>query len=153
MLKIIFHSLLFICCLVYAKTTITGPSISDQDNKLKFHAIYSEELREIMRRMNQLVFEKELNELQKMEARVQHLRNLIDTVNELVVASESLTEALPGFELSHEEREIFYAMAKQLQIEANNIRKTAEETDYTYMDIAYQRLNDTCAACHELFRF
>lgn len=151
--KNIYHITPLVICLISAGAAHSESDMSDQFEELKFHAIYSENLRDIMHRMNQLVYEKELNELEKKEIRVQHLQSLLDTVNELVVASESLTEALPGFDLNKDEQDIFQAMAKQLQIEANNIRKIAEKTDHTNMELAYKRLNDTCAACHELFRF
>ena len=145
----ILFSILFVSCgSVYSEDN--SPILVDE---LKYHAIHSENLRDIMHRMNQLVYEKELNDMQKSEIRTGYIQNLVDTVNELAVASESLTEALPGFDLSEEEKNIFQGLAKQLQIEAYNIRLMAERFDDTEMQAAYQRFNDTCSVCHELFRF
>jgi cytochrome c' len=121
--------------------------------KLEFHVVYSEDLRDIMQRLNQLVYKKELSELHKKELRSQHLEDLVYTVNELGFAAIILQEALPGFDLSTEEKDIFHAIAIQLQKEAEIIKEMAEQNDTVNMKRSYKRLNDTCSACHELFRF
>lgn len=121
--------------------------------KLEFHVVYSEDLRDIMQRLNQLVYKKELSELHKKEFRSQHLEDLVYTVNELGFAAIILQEALPGFELNTEEQDIFHAIAIQLQKEAEIIKEMAEQNDTVNMERSYKRLNDTCSACHELFRF
>lgn len=117
------------------------------------HGIYSEKLKTIMLRMNQLVYEREMTALQVQEARERHLKELINTVSELVKAAEVLTDAVPGIELKKEDQVIFRAMANQLYSEAQNIGNMVEEKDYSSLDPAYQRLNETCNACHSLFRF
>lgn len=121
--------------------------------KLEFHVVYSEDLRDIMQRLNQLVYKKELSELHKEELRSQHLEDLVYTVNELGYAAIFLVEALPGFKLSTEEKDIFHAIAIQLQKQAENLKEMAEQNDTANMERSYKRLNDTCSACHELFRF
>jgi hypothetical protein len=106
-----------------------------------------------MQRLNQLAYKKELSALQKKEVRSQHLEDLVYTVNELGYAAIFLQEALPGFDLSTEEKDIFHAITIQLQKEAENIKEMAEQNDTVNMERSYKRLNDTCSACHELFRF
>lgn len=106
-----------------------------------------------MQRMNQLVYKKELTPLERKDLRTQHREDLVYTVNELGFAAIVLREALPGFDLNTEEKDIFHAITIQLQNEAENIKKMAEENDIANMDRSYKRLNDTCSACHELFRF
>ena len=117
------------------------------------HGIYSEKLRTIMLRMNQLVYEREMTALQVQEVREQHLKELISTISELVKAAEVLTDAVPGIELKEEDQVIFRAMANQLYREAQDIGSMVEEKDYSDLDPAYRRLNETCNACHSLFRF
>ena len=121
--------------------------------KLEFHVVYSEKLRDIMQRLNQLVYKKELSRENKEALRTQHLEDLVYSVNELGFAAIMLREALPGFDLSTEEKDIFHAIAIQLQKEAENIKEMAEQNDTVNMERSYKRLNDTCSACHELFRF
>ena len=116
------------------------------------HGIYSEKLKTIMLRMNQLVYEREMTALQVEEVREQHLQQLIATVADLVKAAEVLTDAVPGIELNKEDQVIFRAMANQLYREAQNIGVMVEEKNYAALDPAYQHLNETCNACHSLFR-
>ena len=117
------------------------------------HGIYSEKLRTIMQRMNLLVYEREMTALQVQETRNETLQQLINTVAELVKASEGLTDAIPGIELSTEDRVVFRAMANQLFREAQTLGVMVDEKNYPAVDSAYQRLNETCNACHSLFRF
>lgn len=129
----------------------TDSSITPE--KLEFHVVYSEDLRDIMQRLNQLVYKKELSAPHKNELRSQYLEKLVYTVNELGFAAIVLQEALPGFDLSSEEKDIFHAIAIQLQKETENFKEMAEQNDTINMERSYKRLNDTCSACHELFRF
>lgn len=124
----------------------------DKNEILKFHAIYSEEIRVIMNELNESIYEAETSKTEK-ELHEQSLEHLIETANDLIFATLNLKQALPGFNLTNEEKDIFQAMAMQLQLEASNIRTQAETDNYLAIENSYQRLNDTCAACHELFRF
>ena len=139
--------------IVIANTAYSEIDSSVTPDKLEFHVVYSEDLREIMQRLNQLVYKKELSELNIKELRNRHLEELVYTVNELGYAAIFLQEALPGFDLSTEEKDIFHAIAIQLQKEAENIKEMADQDDTVNMERSYKRLNDTCSACHELFRF
>jgi len=139
--------------IVIANTAYSEIDSSVTPDKLEFHVVYSEDLREIMQRLNQLVYKKELSELNIKELRNRHLEELVYTVNELGYAAIFLQEALPGFNLSTEEKDIFHAIAIQLQKESVNIKEMAEQDDTVNMERSYKRLNDTCSACHELFRF
>jgi hypothetical protein len=147
-----YHFILLIICLININTTLADEELSVPSNELEFHVIYSEKLRVIMQRMNQLIYVKELSELRKEEIRTQNLDELVYAVNELGFAAIILTKALPGFNLTSEEKDIFQAISIQLQREAENIKIMFEENDYASMERSYKRLNDTCAACHELFR-
>lgn len=130
---------------------VAGTGAGQQQPAL--HGIYSEKLKPIMLRLNQLVYEREMTALQVQEVREQQLRHLIDTVADLVKASEVLTDAVPGIELNKEDQVIFRSMARQLFGEAQNIEVLVEEKNYAALDPAYRRLNETCNACHNLFRF
>jgi cytochrome c556 len=81
------------------------------------------------------------------------INELFDTASELLLAAKKLDQALPGIELTVPEKTIFETVARQLQIEANNLGYMAQNSDKEGMQMTYKRLNDTCIACHELFRF
>lgn len=136
--------LIFLCVISIAGAGQQQPAL---------HGIYSERLKTIMLRMNQLVYEREMTALQVQEARDRQMQQLIDTVAELVKAAEVLTDAVPGIELNKNDQVIFRAMAHELFVESQNIVILVEEKNYTALDPAYQRMRETCNACHNLFRF
>ena len=126
---------------------------TDATETLIFHAIYSENLREIMHRLSQSVYENELDNAETEKTRIKNKQQLFDNASELYIAAQKMTQALPGFDLTEDEKNIFEGLAKQLQIEANNLGYMSMKNDQAGMESVFKRLNDTCAACHELFRF
>ena len=117
------------------------------------HAVSSEKLKDIMHRLNQLTFKKELAPMQLKEVRDRYIQELISAIDELLAAAQELTDALPGFRMTPEERDTFIEMAWRLKSEAYRLRYTAEVGNDTELDLAYQRLDHTCLTCHQLFRF
>ncbi|MBT7950748.1 MAG: cytochrome c [Gammaproteobacteria bacterium] len=117
------------------------------------HAISSKELRDIMRRMNQLVYEREMTALQTQTIHTKRHKELVDTASDLVNSTDDLTKALSGLNMEKQDQITFKAMAKQLLEEAKNIKRVAEENDHNAINSVYQDLDNTCKACHRLFRF
>ena len=117
------------------------------------HVIASDKIRGIMQHLNELVTARGMTALQVMELRVQHLKDLVATIDKLVQAADELTDAIPGIRMTPENKITFEALAKKLQDEAAELKKMAEATNYVGMEPAYQRLHSTCDACHQLFRF
>lgn len=112
---------------------------------LKLHVIYSENLQTIMHKLSASVFEEELNGDQ--------INELYDNASELYVAATELDQALPGFKLNPTEKSVFENIARQLQIEANNMGYMAQNNDKEGLQMTYDRLSRTCIACHDLFRY
>jgi len=117
----------------------------EQQETIKLHVIYSEKIQTIMHRLSLSVYEEKLT--------MDQINELFDTASELLLAAKKLDQALPGIELTVPEKTIFETVARQLQIEANNLGYMAQNSDKEGMQMTYKRLNDTCIACHELFRF
>jgi Cytochrome C' len=117
----------------------------DENEIPKLHVIYSEKLQVIMHKLSLSVYEKELS--------LKQINELFDNASELLLAAKSLNEALPGIELTPSEKGIFENVARQLQIEANNLGYMAQNNDKEGVHISYERIQNTCSACHELFRF
>ncbi len=120
-------------------------SIADPEQPLKLHVIYSKNIQDIMHRLSSSVYEEELT--------MDQINILFDNASELLVAAKRLNQALPGIELTVTEKSIFENVARQLQIEANNLGYMATNNDKEGIEITYKRLQETCVACHELFRF
>ena len=126
-------------------SSIATTAETDQENVLKLHVIYSENIQEIMQRLSMSVYEENLD--------MQQIEELFDNASELYITAKNLKQALPGIDLTVSEKNIFENIAKQLQIEANNLGYMAQNNDKEGMQMVYKRLNDTCVSCHELFRF
>ncbi|MBL1141551.1 MAG: cytochrome c [Proteobacteria bacterium] len=139
-LAFLFILSLGICLIPYAETT----EIIEGDI-FKLHVIQSKKIQEIMQRLSLSLYEDELT--------MEQINELFDTSTELLIAAKNLNQALPGIELTVTEKNVFENVAKQLQIEANNMGYMAQNNDKEGLQMTYQRLQETCIACHELFRF
>jgi len=143
MRKTLFISILLIFTCTSHLTVAT--EINQENDNIKLHVIQSKEIQEIMHRLSFSVYDETLS--------IEQINELFDGASELLLAAKKLTQALPGIDLSKSEKTIFESIARQLQIEANNLGYMAQNNDKEGMEIIYQRLNSTCAACHDLFRF
>lgn len=140
MTKIIFVFLFCLSVITHAESTE-----SDNTETIKLHVIQSEKIQTIMQKLSLSLYEEELT--------IEQINELFDHASELLLAAKKLDEALPGIELTVPEKRIFENVARQLQIEANNLGYMAQNNDKEGIQMTYKRLNDTCIACHELFRF
>ena len=123
-------------------------TIADSENheeNIKLHVIYSEKLQAIMHKLSFSVYDLKLD--------IEQINELYDNASELYVAAKELDQALPGFKLNPTEKSVFENIARQLQIEANNMGFMAQNNDTEGLQMTYERLNLTCAACHDLFRY
>jgi hypothetical protein len=115
-------------------------------------SLHSEDIRKIMRRLNALAYEREYTELELDQIRDKNLRALAHAAEDLMEISEQLPEILPDNQLSYEEQVTFKAMARQLHNETLNLLNTGSTKNYSEIKSGYLRLQQTCAACHNLFR-
>lgn len=125
------------------------------ESKARLHAISSEKLRAIMQNINlwlSEVGESENARPQSDEKRMQDLADLVDAVQELQFHAELLSEGLPGSNLTENELVTFRAMASRLYSEVSDFQQIANSYEYTLIEPAYTRMNQTCIACHSLFR-
>lgn len=139
-------------CFILTAQTVFGQERQPQKEPL-VHVIISDRIEKIMEHLNDLMEARGMTALQVMELRVKHLKDLIKTIDELVASANNLTEAIPGIRLDPESKVTFEALAKKLQDEAAGLKAMAEATNYAGMEPAYRRMQDTCDACHRLFRF
>ena len=141
--------------------SISTPTIifsQDDNNNYLLHAESSERLVTIMRRLFLLTHEERIEEnlnLTKADA-----TDLTGAVEELLFYAELMSAKVPETELEENQHVIFNAMANQLYDEAYNIQQLVKNYDFDVADngqeqvfyTALDRLNRTCAACHQLFR-
>ncbi len=140
--KIFISLLLFFASLTIAATEEPDP---EQESIMKLHVIHSKNIQNIMQRLSLSLYDEELT--------MDQINELFDRASELLLSAKKLNQALPGIELTIPEKSIFENVARQLQIEANNLGYMAQNNDKEGVKITYERIQNTCIACHELFRF
>ncbi len=145
------YLVIFLPCIAFSAHPETDNKY--QEDKLQFHAIQSDLIKDIMHRINSSYYEAAPDEFESDENLQENITHLIININELMIATLYLNRAMPAFDLTDEEKQIFQSVAAQLNQEAISLRQATEKRDYHKMNVSYQRLTDTCAACHELFRF
>jgi uncharacterized membrane protein len=133
-------------------------NVSSEDNEYLLHAESSERLINIMQQISLLANAKNLEETIKPTE--EDMVDLIEAVEELLFYAELMSIKVPATELEESKGVIFSAMASQLYDEALNIQQLTTNYDFHVtdssqehiLDEAYERLSQTCIACHQLFR-
>lgn len=138
-IKTILTLLLLISCFAINSTAETI------ENSIRLHVIYSEKLQDIMHKLSLSVYSEEPG--------FEEIDKLYDNASELYLAAKELDQALPGFNLTPTEKSIFENIARQLQVEANNMGYMAKNNNKEGLQMTYDRLTQTCVACHDLFRY
>lgn len=116
------------------------------------HAIDSREMRQLMGRMNNLMYERNLTD-QEMDVQRRQ------TVSQVVVAAEGIDQAiggilstLPKLKLDEGEQKIFHSLAVNLRDDAHTLKSQAQAHQIDSITVTLEKMSATCNACHELFR-
>lgn len=132
------------------ETEMTDPSTVQQKHSM--HAMSSEKLRVIMQNMYSSAYRSGVPDIQDSKISDEQMEDLIEAVEELLFHAELLSTGEPSVPLNDTELATFRALAGQLYTEALNLQQLTEYYDYHAIEPAYKRLNETCIACHNLFR-
>lgn len=120
------------------------------------HAVSSERLKSVMDGIHDSILQR-LEEGGVEGTEVAGLADLTGAVEELLYHAELLTPETAPQKLSTSDIVTFRALASQLYTEALNVRDIAAAApstayEFNQLEITYERLYQTCAACHALFR-
>ena len=85
------------------------------------------------------------------------MADMIEAVEEQLFHAELMTSEPPRQGLTQNQQTVFRALASQLYTETLDVQQVAQNYnvstyDFNLLEAAYERLYQTCAACHELFR-
>lgn len=116
------------------------------------HADGIEALRERMRRMDALVFERVLTPLEIDHERMRRADEIADLASELAAAATELATASRETLPDDARRKRFLDNARRLGAEAAELRRLAAERRLGEVSAQIDRLGHTCAACHADFR-
>lgn len=136
--------------LVLGLTACNSPRGPGGSADLARHDRFSEELRDVMLRMQGLVHERELTAAEVRRLRTQQAQRLARVADDLVEATHSLIAKDTG--LSATESEAFTALATELSAQAKSIERISRSGDRDALELAFARLTAICNACHEHYR-
>ena len=150
---------------MYLKTLLLGSTIfltasslllaEDSSEKLEtsktlLHAIHSDEIRNIMRRLDSLVYEREYTELELQKLNKKQIELLAKEALTLSQTAANLPNIDSLNNLSDEDQLAFNAMATELKDFAIELKKESDANHET--ETLYIKLQSTCNTCHQLFR-
>lgn len=116
------------------------------------HAVSDARLRELMNRMNGLVFERFVAEPDRDRETQRDNREIAQAAEDLGQSIDGLYAHLPALGLSAHEQAAFRALADKLRGQADHLRELAANGDTDELAGAFAQVNATCTACHGLFR-
>jgi len=133
-------------------------TIQPDDNQYLLHAESSERLLQIMQEINPIAGQKIIEEPANISD--DEMTDLIEAVEELLFYAELMSVKVPANVTEENKSVIFSAMASKLYDEALNIQELTknynfhivDHSEQHIIDEAFERLNQTCIACHQLFR-
>lgn len=133
--------------------TVTQLAYSEQDsNHALLTEIHSTEVRNIMRKLNVLLFERELTQLELQRLRRQQISLLVEETKNLSKTATGIAGIDTLKKLDDEEQAMFKSMANELEQAARQLGEADASGHKHDIDAAYMRLQKTCNTCHRLFR-
>lgn len=129
-----------------------GASEKLETGKTILNAIHSDEVKNIMRRLNSLVYEREYTELEIKKLRMKQIELLSKAANALKETADTIPNIDSLKNLNEEDQIAFNAMANQLKELSQKLKRETETNHQKNLDATYIELQDTCNKCHLLFR-
>lgn len=118
------------------------------------HAVHGERMRVAMRRLETKTKEEVAAELYTGESVAgPRYPDVAAAADAMADTAMRMPEALEGVTLDQDERELFLSLAGQLQTHAREVSTHAKNRNQAGVREAMQRVNSTCDACHNTFRF
>ncbi len=133
-------------------------TVTPEEDEFLLHAESSERLLAIMQDISTLASRNNIEEPVKLTE--EDMTGLIEATEELLFYAELMSIKVPANVSEENQSVVFSAMASKLYSEALNIQQITKNynlqiTDHSeqyILDEAFQRLSQTCNACHQLFR-
>lgn len=116
------------------------------------HATQNSRLRDLMTDMNGLLFERIHTELDADLGRTKALKGISEDATKMSKNVDAIIETLPRLQLTTEQQTTFLALASELKTRALQLATLADNHQYQELSPALDELEQTCMACHHLFR-
>jgi hypothetical protein len=128
----------------FPKLTVTGTPV--------LHAIDSVRLRQLMNRMNNLMYETNLTEQEMDIQRRQAVSQVIHAADGVELAINDILAAQAKLNLDPGDQKVFHSLAAHLRDEAHTLKSQALAHQVNEIPATLEKMNATCTSCHELFR-
>lgn len=116
------------------------------------HAIHNEQLREVMNGLRGVSFNRLPQELDDPGRQQAYFQEASSRAQELAQAAERIGGIVGQTGLTPDEQRVFLGLADVLRDRALLLQTRAERRQTRLINDAMKEINDTCAACHTLFR-
>jgi hypothetical protein len=116
------------------------------------HAVSDTRLRELMNRMNSLMFERFVAEPDRDRQAQQDTRDIAQAAESLGKSIDGILARLPSLGLSESEQVTFRALADKLRSQAGELRQQAVNHQLEDLSANLAQIHATCTTCHGLFR-
>jgi len=149
------YKLLSICFMIVAfSTSLFSEEVSEnkRESKTISNAIHSDDIRNIMRRLRILIYDREYTELELRKLSNNQIELLVEETNILAQTAENIPNIASLKNLNDEDQLTFSAMANQLHDISLELQREAKANHQQALDTAYLKLQNTCNTCHKLFR-
>jgi len=133
-------------------STQTNNSLQSNTDKTALHSIQSKQLRVLMRELNDLMFERMLNEIQIDRQRRYRTKEIVDVADNLLHTIKYIPNALPELSLNKEDQKIFLSLSKKLKLQVLLLKQEAENNYVNAIPKTADQIIETCNACHLIFR-
>jgi len=120
--------------------------------KPALHAVQSERLKAVMRELNDLMFERMLNEVQIDRQRRYRIEEIVEVAEKLLNTLQYIPNALQDLSLLEQEQQIFLKLSEKLKQQVILLKLEAEKNHVDTLPTSVNRIVETCNACHHIFR-
>jgi len=133
-------------------STQTNNSLQSNTDQTALHSIQSKQLRVLMRELNDLMFERMLNEIQIDRQRRYHTKEIVDVADNLLHTIKYIPNALADLSLEKEEQKVFLGLNEKLKHQVLLLKQEAENNHVDAIPDRADQIIETCNACHHVFR-
>ncbi|NOQ77093.1 MAG: hypothetical protein GQ475_04755 [Methylococcaceae bacterium] len=144
-------SLVFLCLVSCGVKQPPNYQLLDT-GKPALHAIQGERLKRVMNELNDLMFERMLNEVQIDQQRRYRTKEIVKVTETLLETVKYIPEALQTLNLDKNEQQIFLNMSEKLNKQVSLLKQDAERNHVDAISSRVDYIIETCNACHHIFR-
>ena len=116
------------------------------------HAVHDARLRNLMREMNSLMFERMRTELELDQERRQKALQIGRVAAEMEETVADIIDSLPRLPLNEDEQISFLALAEKLRDQVRMVKDLADHNHIDAIPGTLRQMTTTCTMCHHLFR-